>query len=848
MKKNRLLYGFMTVMCLFTLFEGSAQSNQPVVDNYISITNGEFMDGDNVFKPLCINYIVDYACNISNPLNKIYYIAPHSNYSNDYVAHFQTELNDTVYPNGHFGYGINGVIEMNVAKAKLEHDLKVMDSLGFNVVRIAPAIRWRNNELQIPTGSYAKYFELTDTLIAKCARHNLRVILVLCADTNTYKQFDQYCIYLDSVSRHYSNNKTVMAYVVYAEPSYKWGNAKENDKIMISNWSRKWYYIIKQNAPNQLVTYGLDGIGVVRDWDPSALTYDFMSMHFYHPTADYDSSRKTVECYFKWMNDNVEDVWILGETGFSGTDDSCMADSQVGSESAQYQYADYTMQKSLDCGCKGYAWWQYQEVMWESCCSKYYGFVKFFDKTKMPPEELKMAHSLFPLYNYREPGVQCARPGRYYNIPGHSYNNFSGVVRDNNSNPIKDALVLAWSVNSYTVYSTFTNSQGEYTIHTPQDTVVELVWISQKGYTDKFFFHTNNAFESTTLNRINYNGWKKNWTNVNYPETGSNPMIGNSDIVMVGNFYGSEAQEMLVIKPSASMASIYIFHTNHWEQRWTGSIGNWQISSTDNYYAGDFNGDGYDELLCVQNALNAAVSIYHYDISNLSDPWTSIWSNNGNGSLGGWNYHPGDVILPGHFNDTTVCSLLCIRNSGRPEGALCQRMASNSWVSIWMAPTLLSPVHIGGWSLSANDKYYVGDFNGDGIDELFCVQVTNGSSDNMALLRYSTSWNTLWSNNGISHGIDIYPYRADLHIGNFDSDREDEILGIGTNAAKFDFNSSSQWDMSWSTGNSGKISDWAINSNHRIFFQKVMKGVPDYLFVSRWELYHHLFDAYSFDP
>lgn len=137
------------------------------------------------------------------------------------------------------------------------------------------------------------------------------------------------------------------------------------------------------------------------------------------------------------------------------------------------------MQKALECGCKGYSWWQYQDVNWDNCIEKYFGLVTFY-----PVERLKIAHTLFPTYKYRTTTSFCGRPNNYYNIPGYLYDNFHGVVQDQNSNPIEDALVLAWSDTYKTHYSTFTDSQGQYTIHTPQDTTVKLVWISQTGYTD----------------------------------------------------------------------------------------------------------------------------------------------------------------------------------------------------------------------------------------------------------------------------------------------------------------------------------------------------------------------------
>ena len=842
MKKKCYIPGFLVAMFLFQIMEYNHLLAQNGFANYITISNGEFYDGNQIFKPLCINYLVDYACNIKDSSNVINYIAPLFNYSDTGSGHKETIINDSIY-DWHWCYGSDGQTEMVTAIAKLDSDLVKIKNLGFNVVRLRPAIYWKNNTLHIPTGSYTKYFELTDGLIEKCAAQGLRVILVLEADTNGFVQLDKYNVYLDSVTRHYSTNKAVMAYVVFAEPSWKWTNPHINDKIMISNWSRKWYYLIKKNAPFQLVTYGLDGLGNVLIWDPSALTYDFLSMHFYYGISDPNKSKMAIHSYFRWMNDNIEDVWVLGETGFSGTEDTCQADPRVGSEMAQYQYAEYTMLKALSCGCKGYSWWQYQDVTWADCLQNHLGIY-----TRYPNVRPKNVASLFPSYPPHPQYLACNKPDCYYNIPGDSIANISGLVIDQNSNPIKDAIITAWSTTYKTKYSTFTDSQGRYTIFTPKDTVLYLVWVSQKGYTSDSIHHAGSTIDTIRLTKINYNKWKKNWTNVNYPKVVDVPVISTSDTIIVGNFYGDDTQELLVIKLSSSTAFLYGFRTDHWKQIWHGSIKDWQINSTDKFYSGDFNGDGYDEVLCVQNVVNGWATIYQYVYNphQFNNPWQNIWTNSGNGNIGNWNYRPGDIILSGYFNDTIYCSLLCMRNTFRPTGS-CQRLYSGSWETLWSPTIGFGPIDTTVTSPTGFDRYYVGDFNGDGIDELFCTEVSQNSTDIMKLIRYDNGWNTQWTNNGQSDGVGIYPYRANLHVGNFDVDRADELLGVGTWATKFDFNSTNQWDWSWSTYESGRLSDWSVNPNHRIFFLKTMTDVPDYLFVGRWPPRTFRLDAYSFD-
>lgn len=845
MEKKCFIFGILAAVFLLQITENNRLSAQNSFANYITIENGQFWNGNAPFKPLCINYLVDYARFAGD---SVYFVSPLFNYSVK-KRYFTLHLNGITYSK-HWGYADNAAAEKDSIREKLEHDLTVIDSLGFNVVRLWPSIYWKDDSLHVSTESYASYFKLTDSLIAQCARHNLRVILVLEADTHAFKHFDQYCVYLDSMTRHYSTNKAVMAYVVFAEPSFKWTNKHVNDKIMISNWSRKWYYIIKKNAPNQLVTYGLDGLGNIMIWDPSALTYDFLSMHFYYDFSDLNMSKNGARTEFRWMHDNVDDVWMLGETGFSGTsEDSChMENNVVGTEAEQREYARFTTWLAVGCGCKGYAWWQYQDANWADCDQNHHGLI-----TTYPGQRFKQVANIFPIspINYPEP-YSCIKPGCYYNLPGYTYENVSGVVMDENSNPIQDAIVRAWPTGYQTKFSTFTDSQGEYILKTPANTNIALIWISQKGYTAKTVDLNIPQPFSTTLTHINYNKWKKNWTNINYPKAGDTVLINSTDPVIVGNFCGDEAQEMLVIKhpvSSPSQAELYRFHTDHWEKIWAGPLGNWNISSNDKFFAGDYNGDGYDELLCVQNNPNGWASIFHYGTLNWKNPWVCIWTNQGNGQIGEWNYATGDILLPGRFNDSTYCSLICIRNQGRMKNALCQRLQSSSWTAVWLAASLNENTYIGSWPISEIDKYYVGDFSGDGIDELFCVQSTNGTSDMMTLMQYNAFWTTLWSNNGISEGLGIYPYRANLHVGNYDTDQADEFLGVGSWATKFDFNTSNQWDWSWSTYESGKLSDWSVNPTHRIFFLKTMTDVPDYLFVIRGNPSNDFkFDGYSYDP
>jgi len=86
-----------------------------------------------------------------------------------------------------------------------------------------------------------------------------------------------------------------------------------------------------------------------------------------------------------------------------------------------------------------------------------------------------------------------------------------------------------------------------------------------------------------------------------------------------------------------------------------------------------------------------------------------------------------------------------------------------------------------GLSYLAADHYYVGDFNGDGVDEVLTVDGTTGSSSKMSVMRYDETtrkWTKLWSINGDPGDGGIYSYRGNMIVGDFDGDSKDEILGV----------------------------------------------------------------------
>lgn len=107
----------------------------------------------------------------------------------------------------------------------------------------------------------------------------------------------------------------------------------------------------------------------------------------------------------------------------------------------------------------------------------------------------------------------------------------------------------------------------------------------------------------------------------------------------------------------------------------------------------------------------------------------------------------------------------------------------------------------------AVDNIYPGDFDGDGHDEVLLV---NGSV--MTLYKYfSTGWVQKWTNNANANAGDgIYNYRSVLRVGDFDGDGRDELLAhdlnpvLGTNVKMFAYRAG-DFEIEWS--NNGILSN-----------------------------------------
>lgn len=120
------------------------------------------------------------------------------------------------------------------------------------------------------------------------------------------------------------------------------------------------------------------------------------------------------------------------------------------------------------------------------------------------------------------------------------------------------------------------------------------------------------------------------------------------------------------------------------------------------------------------------------------------------------------------------------------------------------------------WSVNPNDRYAVGDFDGDGVDELLAVN-PNGWAH---LMKFDgTSWNTPWINGG---GGAIHWWRIgpsdNFVAGDFlPGNNRDELLAVNPAGgyAHMMVYDGANWTTPWVNGGNGVIDSWRLRGVDR---------------------------------
>lgn len=255
-----------------------------------------------------------------------------------------------------------------------------------------------------------------------------------------------------------------------------------------------------------------------------------------------------------------------------------------------------------------------------------------------------------------------------------------------------------------------------------------------------------------------------------------------------------------------------------WDKQWTnegnGKIDDWTIEEDDKFYFGDFDGDGLDEIMACKTDPSNTLMSL-YEFDNTIEKWSQLWTNDGDPNSAIAAYR--DNFIVGDFDGDGDDDLL---GNGSNGWITMFRYISNGsggmdW-SWWFSTGNCSQ----GTSpiLSYSDVLYTIDRNGDGTDEVFGADLTSNTS---AMLSFDPNcacagcWSVEYANPS-THGIASY-LGAQGIVGDFTSDAGEEIMFFDAWATIFDFSSTST-SWSWSTSGATQIDGWnyPFSSNEAI--------------------------------
>jgi hypothetical protein len=196
-----------------------------------------------------------------------------------------------------------------------------------------------------------------------------------------------------------------------------------------------------------------------------------------------------------------------------------------------------------------------------------------------------------------------------------------------------------------------------------------------------------------------------------------------NDRFYVADFNGDGKDEVLVfngvdwIMPYLGLLADDGTGNLHLIARYDGSMPGWQFSPNDQFYIADFNGDGQAD-------------VYVFNGTNWAIPYLGMLQSTGTGlklvrrydaNLPGWQMRPSDQFHVGDWNADGNVDLLVFNGPAWIYPYLGLLRSSGAKLHMSRRYDGVMP----GWQMRPSDQHFIGDFNGDGTDDLF---VFNGDA------------------------------------------------------------------------------------------------------------------------
>lgn len=196
--------------------------------------------------------------------------------------------------------------------------------------------------------------------------------------------------------------------------------------------------------------------------------------------------------------------------------------------------------------------------------------------------------------------------------------------------------------------------------------------------------------------------------------------------------------------------------------------GSWQFQPGDQFYVGDFNGDGKDEVVV-------------YNSTNWSKEYLGLLADDGNDglrlvkryddSMPGWQFHRHDRFFVADFDGNGRADLYVFNGEDWSipyVGMLRSNGSSFTVVKRYDA-------NLPGWQMRPGDQHFVGDFSGDGRDDLLVFNGDDWSYPYLGLLGSGgSSLSMIQRFDDVLPGWQMRP-GDQFHVGDFNGDGQSDL-------------------------------------------------------------------------
>ena len=179
--------------------------------------------------------------------------------------------------------------------------------------------------------------------------------------------------------------------------------------------------------------------------------------------------------------------------------------------------------------------------------------------------------------------------------------------------------------------------------------------------------------------------------------------LGSADYQTLGDLDGDGTDEIYIRSPN--WAGVLKWQINRFESLTVqhDRVDGWNLGNRDREFPADLDGDGRDEVF-VRSPNWAGV----FEFSDNRLRLRGIHHN----LIDGWNLGAADREFSGHFTQSAAMEIMI--RSANYMGLLRWDTAHSKLQAV-----SIQKDRVGGWQLNAADRHCIGDFDGDGLDEIY---------------------------------------------------------------------------------------------------------------------------------